>query len=74
VTNERILLAGAVLLLAVVAAVASQRLRLPLLITFLGLGMLLGSEGLGGIEFDDAELARWIGIAGLVLILFEGVA
>jgi potassium/hydrogen antiporter len=72
VTNERILLAGAVLLLAVVAAVATQRLRLPLLITFLGLGMLLGSEGLGGIDFDDAELARWIGIAGLVLILFEG--
>jgi cell volume regulation protein A len=72
VTNERILLAGAVLLLAVVAAVASQRLRLPLLITFLGLGMLLGSEGVGGIDFDDAELARWIGIAGLVLILFEG--
>jgi potassium/hydrogen antiporter len=71
-SNERILLAGAVLLLAVAAAVATQRLRLPLLVTFLGLGMLLGSEGLGGIEFDDAELARWIGIAGLVLILFEG--
>ena len=71
-SNERILLAGAVLLLAVVAAVATQRLRLPLLITFLGLGMLLGSEGLGGIDFSDAELARWIGIAGLVLILFEG--
>jgi potassium/hydrogen antiporter len=71
-SNERILLAGTVLLLAVLAAVATQRLRLPLLVTFLGLGMLLGSEGLGGIEFDDAELARWIGIAGLVLILFEG--
>jgi cell volume regulation protein A len=72
VTNERILLAGAVLLLAVVAAVVTQRLRLPVLITFLGLGMVLGSQGLGGIAFDDAELARWIGIAGLVLILFEG--
>jgi cell volume regulation protein A len=71
-TNEKILLAGAVLLLAVVAAVATQRLRLPLLITFLGLGMLLGSEGVGGIDFDNAELARWIGTAGLVLILFEG--
>jgi NhaP-type Na+/H+ and K+/H+ antiporter len=38
-SNERILLAGAVLLLAVAAAVATQRLRLPLLVTFLGLGM-----------------------------------
>jgi Kef-type K+ transport system membrane component KefB len=45
VTSERILLAGAALLLAVVAAVATQRLRLPVLITFLGLGMLLASEG-----------------------------
>ncbi len=51
---------------------ATLRLRLALLITLIGLGMLLGSEGLGGIEFDDAELAPWIGIAGLVLILFEG--
>src|SRR5689334_4842685 len=71
-TNERILVGGAILLLAVVAAVATQRLRLPLLITFLGLGMLLGSEGVGGIYFDDAEVARWIGTAGLILILFEG--
>jgi cell volume regulation protein A len=71
-TNERILVGGAILLLAVVGAVATQRLRLPLLITFLGVGMLLGSEGLGGIYFDDAELARWIGTAGLVVILFEG--
>jgi cell volume regulation protein A len=71
-SNEKILIAGAVLLLAVVAAVMTQRVRFPLLITFLGLGMLLGSEGIGGIEFDDVELARWIGIVALVLILFEG--
>jgi cell volume regulation protein A len=34
--------------------------------------MLLGSEGIGGIYFDDAELARSIGIVGLIAILFEG--
>jgi cell volume regulation protein A len=34
--------------------------------------MLLGSDGPGGIEFDDAELARQVGVVGLVLILFEG--
>lgn len=54
------------------AAVGTRRLRVPLLITFLGLGMLLGSEGLGGIEFDDPGLARTIGVVGLVAILFEG--
>jgi cell volume regulation protein A len=34
--------------------------------------MLIGNEGLGGVEFDDAELTRTLGTIGLVLILFEG--
>ena len=34
--------------------------------------MLLGSDGPGGVGFDDAELAREVGIVGLALILFEG--
>ena len=72
VVEEQILIAGAILALAVVAAVATRRLRLPLLVTFLGLGMLLGSEGVGGIYFDDAQLARSIGVVGLLAILFEG--
>jgi cell volume regulation protein A len=72
VIDHNILIGGGILVLAVAAAVATRRLRFPLLITFLGLGMLLGSEGLGGIYFDDAELARTIGIIGLIAILFEG--
>src|SRR5947199_5005104 len=50
----------------------ARRLRLPVLVLFLGLGMFLGSDGPGGIYFDDAQLARAIGIIGLVAILFEG--
>ena len=72
VFEERILLVGGVLFLAVAAAIVARRLGLPLLAMFLGLGMLLGSEGVGGIEFDDPELARAIGVVGLVAILFEG--
>ncbi len=34
--------------------------------------MVLGSDGLGLIEFDDVELTRTIGIIAIVLILFEG--
>jgi cell volume regulation protein A len=71
-SDERILVAGVILFLAVFSAVGTMRLRLPLLLGFLGLGMLLGSEGVGGIYFDDAELARSIGILGLIAILFEG--
>ena len=34
--------------------------------------MLVGSEGVGGVDFDDAELTRTLGTIGLILILFEG--
>jgi potassium/hydrogen antiporter len=44
----------------------------PGLLLFLGLGMLAGSEGVGGIHFDNTELARTLGTIALVLILFEG--
>jgi potassium/hydrogen antiporter len=58
--------------LGVLAALAATRAGLPVLVAFLGIGMLLGSEGIGGLAFDDAELARFVGIAGLVAILWEG--
>lgn len=72
VLEHRLLLAGGVLLLGVVAAVVARRLSVPVLVLFLGLGMLLGSDGPGGIYFDDARLARELGVVGLVAILFEG--
>ena len=47
-------------------------MRIPGLLLFLGLGMLIGSEGIGGVDFNNYELARTLGTIGLVLILFEG--
>src|ERR1044072_8836980 len=69
---ELILFAGALLAAGIGGALLADRVRIPGLLLFLGLGMLVGSEGLGGIEFDDAELARTLGTIALVLILFEG--
>jgi cell volume regulation protein A len=69
---ELILIAGALLALGIGAALLAERVRVPGLVLFLGLGMLVGSEGIGGVEFDDAELTRTLGTIGLVLILFEG--
>jgi cell volume regulation protein A len=70
--DEKILIAGGILILAVTGAVVTRRSRFPLLVTFLVIGMLLGSDGIGGIYFDDVQLARSIGIVGLIAILFEG--
>jgi cell volume regulation protein A len=69
---ELILAAGALLAAGIGGALLADRVRVPGLLLFLGLGMLAGSEGIGGIDFDDAELARTLGTIALVLILFEG--
>ena len=67
-----ILIAGLLLAVGLIAAKAADRVRVPGLLLFLGLGMLIGSEGPGGVEFTNAELTRTLGTIGLVLILFEG--
>jgi potassium/hydrogen antiporter len=67
-----ILIVGAVLLAAVAAATLAGRAGVPVLVVFLGLGMLLGSDGVGGIQFANVHLARTVGIVGLAIILFDG--
>jgi cell volume regulation protein A len=69
---ELILIAGALLAAGIMGALLADRVRVPGLLLFLALGMLAGSEGIGGIEFSDAELARTLGTIALILILFEG--
>ena len=69
---ELILIAGALLAAGILAALLADRVRVPGLLLFLGLGMLVGSEGVGGVEFSDASAAQTAGTIGLVLILFEG--
>jgi len=69
---ELILIGGGLLAAGIAGGLLADRIRVPGLLLFLGLGMLAGSEGIGGIEFDDAELARTLGTIALVLILFEG--
>ena len=69
---ELILIAGLLMAAGLIAAKFADRLRVPGLLLFLGLGMLAGSDGVGGVDFNDFELTRTLGTIGLVLILFEG--
>jgi potassium/hydrogen antiporter len=57
-------------LLAILASKAATQLGIPALLLFLCLGMLAGSEGVGGIEFDYPRLAQSVGIVALIFILF----
>lgn len=72
--NEALILltVGGVLAASIVIALGASRIGVPSLVVFLFVGMLLGSEGLGNIEFNDVELARMVGVVGLAAILFEG--
>ncbi len=67
-----ILAAGALLAAGLAASFVAVRLRVPSLVLFLGVGMLVGSDGLDWIAFDSYRLARTIGVISLALILFEG--
>src|SRR5579859_915976 len=71
-THELIFGAGILGLLAIFAATFSSRFGTPLLLAFIGLGMLAGEDGPGGIFFDDYEMGYLIGSLALVVILFEG--
>jgi cell volume regulation protein A len=63
---------GLLLLLAGVASPLPGRLGVPALLLFLLLGIAAGSEGIGGIPFEDYALAFRLGCVALTLILFDG--
>jgi cell volume regulation protein A len=63
---------ASLLLLSVLTSKVSDRFGIPALLLFLAVGMLAGSDGPGGIYFDDAALSQFIGIIALNLILFAG--
>jgi len=67
-----LLVAAALLILAMAASKASGRFGIPAVLLFLVLGMLAGSDGPGGIEFDDFDVAQSVGIVALAYILFSG--
>lgn len=70
---EYVLLIGSALIIVSIGiARLSENLGVPVLLLFIGVGMLAGSEGPGGIYFDDAHLAQSVGVIALVFILFAG--
>lgn len=72
-STEYLLLGTAVLLIvSILASKVSDRFGIPALLLFLGIGMLAGSDGPGGISFDNVWIAKSLGVAALAYILFSG--
>lgn len=72
-TIEEILFGGSILLfVSIIASKTSGKLGVPILLLFLCVGMLAGTDGIGGITFNDYKIAQTIGVISLVFILFTG--
>ncbi len=72
-TTENILLIGSLLLfVSIIVGKTSYKFGVPTLLLFLAIGMIAGSDGIGGISFDDPKIAQFIGIVSLNFILFSG--
>ncbi len=70
---EYILLGASVLLLlSILASKVASKLRVPALLIFILVGMFAGSEGPGGIEFNNPWAAQLLGVIALAFIIFSG--
>lgn len=69
-----IILASMALLMlgSLLSSKLSGIINMPCLLLFLAIGMLAGSDGLGGIAFDNARAANYIGTVAMAFILFSG--
>ncbi len=73
ITMDNILLIGSILLfISIMAGKTSFRFGVPTLILFVIVGMMAGSEGIGGINFNNPKLAKFLGVIALNFILFSG--
>lgn len=73
ISAENVLFIGSILLFSnIIASKTSFRLGVPALVIFIGIGMMAGSDGFGGIYFDDPKLAQLLGVVALNFILFSG--
>jgi len=70
--NNFIFVGGLLLALSILAGILSVRSGVPILLVFLGIGMLFGEAGPGQISFYNIELSYLICSAALAVILFDG--
>ena len=66
------LVTGLLFFMSLVAGALSEKIKVPALILFLGIGMLAGVDGPGGLNFSDANAANSVGTFALAFILFAG--
>ena len=67
-----LLAAAAVIIICVLINRISNKIGVPVLIAFIGLGMLFGSDGILKIPFENYDFAEQICTIALIFIMFYG--
>lgn len=66
------IISGLVLLISITSSKVLYKFGVPILLIFIILGMLFGSDGIVGIYFSDYELTKELCSIALVMIMFYG--
>ncbi|SCI43554.1 MULTISPECIES: potassium/proton antiporter [unclassified Romboutsia] len=69
---ELMIISGFVLLISITSSKLLYKFGVPILLVFIILGMLFGSDGIVGIYFSDYRLTKELSSIALVLIMFYG--
>lgn len=69
--NVVVLVLASLVAVSIFSSLLSFRIGAPMLLVFLGIGLLAGENGPGGIHFDDARVAYLVGSVALAVVLFD---
>jgi cell volume regulation protein A len=70
--HAALLFGSALVLLGILSSLLASRFGVPLLLVFLGVGMLAGEDGPGAVSFGNYGMTYMVGSAALAIILFDG--
>lgn len=70
--NNSLIIGSLLLIFSILLSKSSNKFGLPILVLFLGIGMIAGSENIGGIKFENYELTHSLSLIAICLIIFSG--